>query len=91
MTESDVDGAISQSLSSVYKFKGSVATYADLPSSGVSNGDVYDVQSTGINYAWDATNNRWDNLGQLVDTSLLWAKSELTAMTTADIDDIMDN
>lgn len=36
---------VKDEVSRVYKYKGSVATYGDLPSSGVANGDVYDVQS----------------------------------------------
>lgn len=83
-TESDVASAISTAVASAYKYKGSVATVSDLPSTGQTVGDVYDVQATGINYAWDGTT--WDSLGALVDTSLLWAKSELVAITTAEID-----
>lgn len=36
---------VKDDVSRVYKYKGSVADYAGLPSSGVQNGDVYDVQS----------------------------------------------
>jgi len=85
-TASQVSTAISAAVSSAYKYKGSVATVNDLPASGNTAGDVYDVQATGVNYAWTGT--AWDALGQIVDTSLLWAKSELTAITTAEIDTI---
>lgn len=87
-TESDVDAAIAAAVSSAYKYKGSVATYADLPSSGNTAGDVWDVQADGMNYAWTGT--AWDALGRYVDMSLYWAKSELVAMTTAEIDAIID-
>lgn len=87
-TTSDVDTAISSAVASAYKYKGSVATYADLPVSGLTAGDVYDVQADGMNYAWNGTS--WDALGQYVDTSLYWAKAELVAMTTAEIDAIID-
>lgn len=83
-TESDVDSKIQTAITAVYKYKGSVATYADLPSSGNTTGDVWDVQATGLNYAWDGTG--WDPLGQYVDTSLFWAKADLVAITTAQID-----
>lgn len=83
-TESDVDGAIASAVSSAYKYKGSVANQAALPASGQSVGDVYDVQDTGMNYAWNGS--AWDALGTYVDTSLYWAKSELTAITTAQVD-----
>ena len=83
-TASDVSSAISSAVASAYIYKGSVATVADLPASGNTVGDVYDVQSTGVNYAWNGS--AWDALGSYVDTSTLWAKSELTAITTAQID-----
>lgn len=55
-------------LSTVYKFKGSVATKDDLPS-GASQGDVYNVTDTGVNYAWTGTT--WDALSGIeqVDSS----------------------
>ena len=87
-TDTDVQTAIESAISSVYKYKGSVANQAALPESGNEDGDVYDTQDTGMNYAWNGSS--WDALGTYVDTSLLWAKSELTAITTAEIDEIMD-
>ena len=83
-TESDVADAISSAVSSAYTYKGSVATQSALPSSGNKTGDVYDTQDTGMNYAW--TGSAWDALGTYVDMSLYWAKTELTAITTAQID-----
>ena len=91
-TESDVDDKISTAISSVYRYKGSVATYNDLPASGNTTGDVWDVQDTGINYAWNGTG--WDPLGASVDTSTLWSSvsgqtNSLIAITTAEIDTIV--
>lgn len=83
-TASDVSTAIGAAVASVYKPKGSVATYQDLPTSGNTPGDVWDVQDTGMNYAWTGT--AWDPLGTYVDMSLYWSKAELTAITTAEID-----
>lgn len=85
-TATQVATSISTAVASAYKYKGSVATVGDLPASGNTAGDVYDVQSTGVNYAW--TGSAWDALGSYVDTSLYWAKSELVAVTTAEIDTI---
>lgn len=56
-------------LTTVYRYKGSVATYADLPTSGQEIGDVYNVETAdpdhdikaGDNVAWDGT--QWDILG----------------------------
>ena len=67
MTSSEVTNAINTAVSSVYRYKGSVATYADLPSSGQTVGDVYNVEDTGDNYAW--TEDGWDKLAGTVDLS----------------------
>lgn len=91
-TASDVASAIDTAVASAYKYKGSVATQADLPASP-ETGDVYDVQETGMNYAWDGSS--WDALGQLIDASTLWSNvsgqnNSLIALTTAEIDTIVD-
>lgn len=88
-----VQSAINTAVASAYKYKGSVATVADLPMSGQIVGDVYDVQATGMNYAWNGTT--WDTLGQLVDTSVLWTSTTgqtntLEAMTVAEINAILE-
>ena len=85
-TATQVQTAISNAVSSAYKFKGSVATYSALPASP-ETGDVYDVQENGMNYAWNGA--AWDALGQLIDTSALWTTANLTAITTAEIDAIV--
>jgi hypothetical protein len=58
---------IDSKISSVYKFKGNVANYASLPSTGLIIGDVYNLLDTGANYAWTGT--LWDKLGDTVDIS----------------------
>lgn len=60
-------GEIDSKISSVYKYKGNVANYAALPSSGQTVGDVYNALDTGHNYAWTGT--LWDDLGPAVDIS----------------------
>lgn len=62
-TKSEVDTKVS----SVYKYKGTVATYNALPTSGQVVGDVYNVESNGMNYAWTGTD--WDALGGAADLS----------------------
>lgn len=62
-TKAEVDGK----LSSVYKYKGSVATYQDLPSNNLTAGDTYNVETDGANYAW--TGSDWDKLGDTIDIS----------------------
>lgn len=56
-------------LTAVYQYKGSVATYADLPTTGQKVGDVWNVETAdpdhgikaGDNVAWDGA--QWDILG----------------------------
>ena len=92
-TASDVQSAISSAVSSVLTYKGSVATVADLPASGNTVGDVWDVQETGTNYAWDGTN--WDALGGSIDTSAFWTSTTgqtntLESMTVAEVNAILE-
>ncbi len=53
--------ALKSDLSSVYKYKGSVATVEELPASGNTTGDIYNVEANGMNYAWNGS--EWDALG----------------------------
>ena len=56
-------------LTTVYQYKGSVATYADLPTTGQKVGDVWNIETAdpdhgikaGDNVAWDGA--QWDILG----------------------------
>lgn len=62
-------------LATVYKYKGSVETYADLPTSGQQVGDVYNVKQAdpdhnieaGDNVAWEG--EKWDILAGDTDLS----------------------
>lgn len=58
--EDKPDVALKSDLTTVYRFKGSVATVDDLPIFGMEVGDVWDV-ANGMNYAWDG--EYWDALG----------------------------
>lgn len=71
--------ALKSDITNVYRYKGSVATVADLPSTGNTAGDVYDVQERGINYAW--TGAAWDALGELF---------AVESITNAEIDSLFD-
>ena len=66
----DLSGyALKSDITSVYKYKGSVEEYSDLPATGQTVGDVYDIQTAdashgilaGDNVAWNGT--AWDRLG----------------------------
>ena len=78
-----VADAIAAAVSSAYVYKGSVAVEADLPSSGQTTGDVYNIvaQSSygeaGMNVAWNGS--AWDALGGSI---------IMTAMTAAEIEAI---
>ena len=70
---------IADKLSAVYEYKGTVATYEELPTSNNKKGDVYNVEAAvsglgehdsypaGTNWVWDGS--KWDALGGLVDLS----------------------
>ncbi len=72
-----VDSAISRTISSVYRVKGTKETYAALPATGNEVGDVWNVVSAatvdgkpypaGTNWVW--TGSEWDPLGGTVDLS----------------------
>lgn len=54
--------ALKSDITAMYRYKGSVASYDKLPTSGQTIGDVYDV-GNGMNYAWNG--EKWDGLGQV--------------------------
>lgn len=54
MIEDTVGEAI-ENIEPAYSYKGSVATTANLPSSGNSKGDLWQVQENGSEWAWDGT------------------------------------
>ena len=71
--------AINAKASTAYKYKGSKATYEELPAEGNKVGDVWNVVAAhgttpaGTNYAWTGT--EWDALGGLVDLSTYQTKA----------------
>ena len=90
-----VDDQIAEAITSVYKVKGSVATYAQLPSSNLVEGDVYNVQGqttidtnvypAGTNFVWvvDGENSgHWDALGGTVDLAPYMMTSAFTSWTS---------
>lgn len=68
------DYAKKTDLMGMYKYKGSKEGYALLPASGNAVGDVWNVESTDMNYAWDGM--RWDPLGGTTSTEAI-TNSEL--------------
>lgn len=86
--------ATKSDISSVYKYKGSVSTYAELPSSNQQIGDVYNVETAdsshqikaGDNVAWNGT--AWDVLSGTVDLSNYYDKTNYPLCQNADIDEM---
>ena len=72
---------IDTKISSVYRYKGSVATYQDLPSTDLTIGDVYNVEEDGSNYAWTGTT--WDKLGGEIDLSDYYTKTQADSLLSA--------
>lgn len=71
--------ALKSDLTNVYKYKGSVAAVANLPASGNTAGDVYNVEDTDMNYAWNGS--AWDPLGELFSIESI-TNEEIDAMFT---------
>ena len=70
--------ALKSDIINVYKYKGSVTTISLLPSDDNITGDIYNVEDSGMNYAWNGT--EWDALGEIF---------TITAISNNDIDIIM--
>lgn len=90
-TKTEIDGMIS----STYHYKGSKDTYADLPTSGNTVGDVWNIVKAdkthgvkaGDNVAWDGES--WDVLAGTVDLSAYMLTSDMEAITNSEIDTIV--
>lgn len=89
--------AKSADISTVYKYKGTVATYSALPTADQVVGDVYNVEAAdatnginaGDNVAWNGT--AWDNLSGIVDLSGYVAKEDGKSLSTNDFTDDLKN
>lgn len=69
------------SIGTVMRYKGSVATYADLPTTGQITGDVWNVEDDDSNYAWNGTT--WDKLGATFNAENYYTKSQVDDISTA--------
>lgn len=98
-TSSDVQNAISAAtanfatedyinnkVSSTYKYKGSILNTEALPDNA-EIGDVYNLEDTGMNVAWNGTN--WDELGMTIDMSEYIKNNELIPISNETIDEII--
>lgn len=103
-TKTEVDDAISGAVSASLKYKGS-CTFANLPSSGMQVGDVWNITddftldgepyTAGTNIAWNGT--KWDPLAPAIDLSPYALASSIgngtitVATTTANVDTFTAN
>lgn len=79
---------------SVYRYKGTVLTYDDLPDSDLTIGDVYNIETAdsthgikaGDNVAW--TGSVWDVLGGITDISGKQDVFQFETMPTASVDNL---
>lgn len=84
----EIDG-VKAKLVNVYTYKGSKATYAELPTDATA-GDVWNVaeayngHSAGTNWAW--TGSEWDALAGSIDLSNYYNKSEVDAAIKVETD-----
>lgn len=82
-------------ITNIYKFKGTKTNYADLPTTGVVTGDVWNITNAnaehgikaGDNVAWNGT--AWDNLSGVTDLSG-YATTTTTDAISADVKKLMD-
>ncbi|WP_060875251.1 head fiber protein [Myroides odoratus] len=80
-TKTETDTAINTKLAGVYRPKGSKPKYVNLPTVDNQIGDVWNIEETGMNYAWvggtgGELTDGWDALGGIVDLSGFYTKAE---------------
>lgn len=63
----DYKSEVNSKIASVYRVKGSVESYTELPIHNREIGDVWNVLDTGANYVW--TDSGWDKLSETVELS----------------------
>lgn len=66
---------VDNKVSSVYRYRNSVANKDALPKTGNMTGDVYNLEDTGMNVAWNGTS--WDELGSTVDLAPYALKTDI--------------
>lgn len=75
---------VTNKLTAVYSYKGSVANKAALPTADQKVGDTYNLEDTGMNTAWNGTD--WDDLGPIIDLTGYVKETDLVEVTNAEID-----
>lgn len=81
-TKTEIDNKVS----TIYRYKGSVANSAALPSTGLTVGDTYNLLDSGANVAWTGT--EWDNLGTVYSEATTSAAGLMSATDKALVDSL---
>lgn len=76
-TFEDYKKEVDKKISTVYRYKGSVANYVALPTVNREVGDTYNLLDNGTNYAW--TDSGWDKLSETIDLSGYAEKEDVPA------------
>lgn len=87
--------ALKSDLTTVYKYKGTVATDGDLPEDA-ENGDVYNITISelygdGANVAWDEEKQVWDALAGTVDLTGYVQQSDMQEIGNTAVDEIWES
>lgn len=94
----DLNTKVNNIVSNGVSYCGAVATFADLPSTDVSKGDMYSVTTAGTdgngdaflagtNFVWDGT--KWDNCGGILDYAVIYTTGDMAQ--NSDIDTILNS
>ena len=89
--DSELQSAVSAlegQMTGIYHYRGSVADLAALQAiENPENGDVYNLEDTGMNAAWNGT--AWDDFGTIVDLSGYAKSEDIIAITRAELNSIL--
>ena len=86
-TDADL-ASLRNEVTGVYHFRGSVADIEALQAiEDPAEGDVYNIESTGMNAAW--TGSIWDEFGTVVDLDPYMLKEDVDAMSIPTVDSIL--
>lgn len=84
--KAELQGKITEAVSSALTYKGVKATKAELPVEGNKTGDTWHVTEDANEYAWDGS--KWEPMGGAVDLSGYMKKTDMVALTNGEIDNV---
>lgn len=84
--KAELQGKITEAVSSALTYKGVKATKAELPVEGNKTGDMWHVTEGANEYAWDGS--KWEPMGGAVDLSGYMKKTDMVALTNGEIDNV---